>query len=130
MRRNWLTILIFALALAIQVVAPAAVNVALGAGATAVSIEDESGAAPELCLKDGWAADRSQSTPGHLKGHRDACLLCQTHLGGSGVPAPQATTIGRAPVHWTALSWTAADRALPLPARDYARQARGPPTLS
>ena len=127
MRRNWLTILLFALALAIQVVAPVAMNVALAAGAGSVATAVADGG---LCLKDAGAADRSQSPLDHLRAHHDACLLCQLHCDGGATLDARATSIGRAPVYWTALPWTAADRALPVPAAERSHQARAPPVFS
>lgn len=126
MRRNWLTILLFALAMAIQLVAPVLVNVALAGGASSPGAAADGG----LCLRSFDASDRSLPAPDHLKGHRDACLLCQIHCDGAVPWGARAASFGRAPVYWTALPWTAADRALPTPASDYSRQARAPPFFS
>lgn len=130
MRRNWLTVLIFALALAIQVVAPVAVNVALAAGTNAAAVSKPSLVSTELCVKEIGSNDTSQQAPGRLKGHRGDCVLCQAACDGVAQLGARAIQLGRAPVRWTPLPWTVADRALPLPVRDYSRQARAPPTLS
>ncbi|MGJ0504250.1 MAG: DUF2946 family protein [Methylocystis sp.] len=121
MRRNWLTVLLFALALTVQAFAPAAARVAsqLGAG-DAVS---------EFCLNDVASSDQSQA-PAHLKGHRDACLFCQSYCDGAAPLATRVIHLGKAPVQWTALDWTVADRALPTHPQDYSRQARAPPANS
>lgn len=121
MRRNWLTILLFALALAVQALAPAAAHVA-SAGITASAASDET------CFTNVGSTDRTQA-PGHLKGHRDACLFCQSYCDGAAPLGARVIHLGKAPVQWTALFWTVADRALPTPQYDYSRQARGPPAI-
>lgn len=118
MRRNWLTILLFALALAIQAFAPAAAHVATQAGATSV--------VEEICLKDAGSTQPMQ-TPGHLKVH-GLCLFCQSYCDGVAPLAARAVHIGAAPVQWTALSWATASRAPLTFYRDYSRQARAPPS--
>ncbi|MFO1101913.1 MAG: hypothetical protein U1E20_03290 [Methylocystis sp.] len=121
MRRNWLTVLLFALALTVQAFAPAAAHVAsrMGAG----------DAVKEFCFTDVASGDQSQA-PGHVKGQRDACLFCQNHCDGVAPLAARTIHIGKAPVQWTALDWTVADRALPTSPQDYSRQARAPPANS
>jgi hypothetical protein len=121
MRRNWLTVLLFALALTVQAFAPAAAQVAsrLGVG----------GAVSEFCFNDIASSDQSQA-PAPAKGHREACLFCQNHCDGVAPLAARAIHLGKAPVQWTALDWTVADRALPTPPQDYSRQARAPPANS
>ncbi|MBG0796606.1 hypothetical protein IYX23_02690 [Methylocystis sp. L43] len=121
MRRNWLTVLLFALALTVQAFAPAAAQVAsrLGAG-DAVS---------EFCFTDVASSDQSQA-PAHAKGHRDVCLFCQNHCDGVAPLAARVIHLGKAPVQWTALDWTVADCALPTRLQDFSRQARAPPANS
>lgn len=131
MRRNWFTILLFAMALALQVVAPVAVNVAMATRAEAAAVSAGGViAAGELCLKDAGAGGPSREAPAHLKGHRDACLLCQAYCGGVAPVGARAARLGMAPVHWTALAWTQTDRVLPAAPHDYSRLARGPPSNS
>lgn len=124
MRRNWLTTLLFALALVVQTMAPAAANVASAAG-LGTSI-----ASDELCFKVAGSTDQSQQSPGQSKGHRDVCLLCQSYCDGVAPLGARVIHLGKAPVQWTALFWTVADRALPTPQHDYSRQARAPPAIS
>jgi hypothetical protein len=121
MRRNWLSVLLFALALTVQAFAPGAAHVAsrMGAG----------DAVKEFCLTDFASGDQSQA-PGQAKGQRDACLFCQNHCDGVAPLAARTIHIGKAPVQWTALDWTVADRALPTSPQDFSRQARAPPANS
>ncbi|MGD9543510.1 MAG: DUF2946 family protein [Methylocystis sp.] len=121
MRRNWLTVLLFALALTVQALAPAAAHVAprLGAGDVIKA----------FCLNDVAASDDDQG-PARVKSHRDACLFCQTYCNGVAPLAARVIHLGKAPVQWTALDWTVADRALPTHPQDYSRQARAPPANS
>ncbi|WP_292528539.1 DUF2946 family protein [Methylocystis sp.] len=121
MRRNWLTVLLFALALAVQAFAPAAAHVATRMGAGDFL--------SEFCVTDVASSDQSQA-PDHAKGHRDVCLFCQNHCDGVAPLAARVIFLGKAPVQWTALDWTVADRALPTPPLDYSRQARAPPANS
>lgn len=118
MRRNWLTVLLFAFALTLQALAPAAGHVAsrMGAG----------DAVKELCFADIGADDQSQD-PASTKGRRQACLFCQSYCDGVAPLAARVIHLGKAPVQWTALNWTVADRALPTHPQDYSRQARAPP---
>jgi hypothetical protein len=121
MRRNWLTVLLFALALTVQAFAPVAAGVAsrIGAG----------DALKEFCFTDVASGDQTQA-PGHAKRPRDACLFCQNHCDGVAPLAARTIHFGKAPVQWTALDWTVADRALPTSPQDYSRQARAPPANS
>lgn len=121
MRRNWLTVLLFALALSVQAFAPAAAHVAsrMGAG----------DAVNEFCFTDIASSGQSQD-PAHLKSHRDACLFCQSYCDGVAPLAARTIHFGKAPVQWTALDWTVADRALPTHPQDFSRQARAPPANS
>lgn len=122
MRRNWLTVLLFALALAVQAIAPAAANVAMAkAGA--------SRAAVELCASAADAGDRQQA-PSRLHHHRDACPLCQAYCDGVAPLVSRSLATGLPPVLWTAQFWTTANRTLPTPHSEYSWQARAPPSYS
>jgi len=118
MRRNWLTTLLFALALAVQAIAPAVAHVASQTGA--------SSAIKEVCFKSAAPIEPAQ-TPGHLKSRHDLCLFCQSYCDGVAPLAARAIHFVAAPVCWTALAWTEADRSLASLSRDYSRQARAPP---
>lgn len=125
MRRNWFGVLVFALALTIQVMAPVAANVGMA------RTSDEAGRTFSLCLQDGGSpADNSRQLPGHNDRHRDACPLCQVCCDGLAPIEARPNDVGRAPVQWTALAWTVADRVLPAPRHDHSRQARAPPAFS
>jgi hypothetical protein len=121
MRRNWLKVLLFALALTVQAFAPAAAQVATRMGA--------GDAVSEFCFTEIGSGDQTQA-PGQAKSHRDVCLFCQNHCDGVAPLAARVILLGKAPVQWTALDWTVADRALPTPPLDYSRQARAPPANS
>lgn len=124
MRRNWLTVLLFALAMAVQAFAPVAGNVAIAKNLRGA------GESIELCLKAAVSAGDQQQAPGQLHSHRDACALCQAYCDGVAPLAARLAPLGMAPVQWTALHWSVADRALPTPHHDYSRQARAPPSHS
>jgi len=124
MQSKWLTALLFALALAIQAFAPVAGNVAV-----ARSLGD-AGETVDLCLDGASSAGDRHQAPGHLHGHRGACALCQAFCDGLAPLAARLVSPGMAPVQWTALDWTARDRALPTRLHDFSRQARAPPSLS
>ncbi len=126
MRRNWRSALwLVALALAVQVFAPAVDNVAMS-WASGVPRSPA-----EICLRaGGGSADDTQQIPGPHDRYRDACLSCQLCTGGVAPLASRPNLVGEAPVQWTTLAWTVADRALPAPRYEYSHQARAPPVLS
>lgn len=122
MRRNWVSGLLFALALAFQAAAPVAATVAM-----------ERGSSPsvEICLKAaGKAAASDNQLPGPHDSKRDICALCEFCCSGVAPLEARPNPVGLAPVQWTALAWTVADRALPALRHDHARQARAPPFVS
>ncbi len=121
MRRNWLTVFIFVLALAVQAMAPAAVNAAVAKGASAT------GPWIELCLSGADGGSQKQA-PGHS--HRDSCPLCQISCDGFAPPALRHIVLDEAPVPTARFAWIVADRVLPVPDPDFARQARAPPAIS
>lgn len=123
MRRNWLTVLLFALALVVQTIAPAAANVVMAKAGGSI-------AAAELCASAGGDASDRQQGPGRLHHHRDACPLCQAYCDGVAPLVSRPLAAGQPPALWTALSWTTVNRAPPPPAADHARQARAPPSYS
>jgi hypothetical protein len=123
MRRKWYGVLLFALALAIQALAPAAANVALAAAPNEYRLSIQS------CLQSGDPAGANQ-LPGHHEGQCDACLMCQASCCGVAPLAARPSSAGLAPVQWTALAWTVADRALPAPRHESSHQPRAPPALS
>lgn len=124
MRRNWIGVLVFALALTVQVLAPGLVNVGMAQAA------NDAERTLSLCLNAGGeSADRSQQLPGDHNQHRDGCPLCQFCCGGIAPIEARPNQVGRAPVQWTALARTVADRVLPAPPHDHSRQARAPPAL-
>jgi hypothetical protein len=123
MRRKWYSVLLFALALAVQALALAAANVAL---ATAPG---EYRTSIQLCLQSGDSAGDNQ-LPGHHEGQRDACFMCQVSCCGVAPLEARPNPVGLAPVQWTALAWTVADRALPAPRHESSHQPRAPPAIS
>jgi hypothetical protein len=124
MPRNWRSVLLFALALAIQALAPAAANFAMArpSGDLRSSII--------LCLQTGGSAGDRQQLPGHHDRQRDDCPLCQISCSGVAPLEARPNFAGLAPVQWTALAWTVADRALPAPRHEYSHPARAPPVFS
>jgi hypothetical protein len=124
MRRNWRNVLLFAAALAIQALAPAAAAIAM-ARPFAGSLSSI-----EICLEIRGSAGDQQQLPGHNDRSRDACPLCQICCSGAAPLEARPNLAGLAPVQWTALAWTVADRALPAPRHEYSHQARAPPILS
>ncbi len=121
MPRRWLTSLLFVLALTVQVFTPVANGVAASRG---VDIHGLS----EICLNAGGAGHDRQS-PGRAHSHHD-CALCQAFCDGVAPVASRFVNFGRSPVQWTEVRWTFAERALPGNWRDFARQARAPPSFS
>ncbi len=123
MRRSWRSVLLFALALAIQALAPAAsaIGAARPFGGSRASFE--------ICLQAGGFAGNEQ-LPGHHDRQRDACPLCQMSCSGVAPLEARPTLAGLAPVQWTALAWTVADRALPAPRHEHSHQPRAPPLFS
>jgi len=122
MRRNWLSVLFFALTLAVLAMAPGASRLAMAGGGFT---------AGEPCLSSGGdqTPDRRES-PGHGDHHSDCCFPCGACGDGVAPVASRPLHIGMAPVQWRSLAWTAADRALPAARRDHSRQARAPPSHS
>jgi hypothetical protein len=126
MHRSWRGVLLFALALAIQAFAPAAANIAMAqpSGDSRVSFV--------ICLQTGGSpADQQHRLPGqHNNRQHDACPLCQISCSGVAPLEARPNLAGLAPVQWTALAWTVADRALPAPRHESSHQPRAPPALS
>jgi len=126
MRRNWCgALLLFVLALAVQAVAPATANIAMSRtfGEPRFSIE--------VCSRagDGFADDNHQLPNPHDR-HHGACIICQLCCNGVAPLAVRPNLVGEAPVQWTTLAWTVADRALPAPRHEHSHRARAPPVLS
>ncbi|PPD41678.1 MAG: hypothetical protein CTY15_13260 [Methylocystis sp.] len=121
---RWLTSILFALALAVQAFSPVASGVAAASGADGHGLS-------EICLKVGPDHDRHRTPGHHTHGHHESCVLCQAFCDGVAPVATRPVLVtGMAPVLWTEVQWTVADRALPAHGRDYARQARAPPIFS
>jgi hypothetical protein len=123
MRRKWRSVLLFALALAFQALAPAAANVALAAAS------DDIRASIQICLQSGGPAGKND-LPGQTDRQHDACLICQVNCNGVAPLEARPNPVGLAPVQWTALAWTVADRALPALRHDSSHQPRAPPAFS
>lgn len=120
MRRQWICALLFALALAFQAAAPVAAHIVM----------ERRGSSGEVCLTTvAKAVDESQ-LPGHHDSGHDLCALCGVWCSGVAPLEARPNPVGLAPVQWTALAWTVADRAMPALRHDHARQARAPPSLS
>lgn len=72
MRRNWFSVVLFALALALQAFGPAAANVAMAQASA------ETRQSFALCLQSGGvSAGDYHPLPGQKDRHRDSCPLCQ-----------------------------------------------------
>jgi hypothetical protein len=125
MRRNWISVLLFALALAIQALAPTAANVAIAQGSA------ETRQSLALCSQIGDVpADDFGRLPGHGNHHSGACLLCQICCDGVAPFEARPSQVCRVPVQWTALAWMAMHSAMPAPRVEHSRQARAPPAFS
>lgn len=128
MRRHWLTALLFVLAMVAQTIAPATSHVALAKGAAGRSIVVMASGA--FCLTAGGAATDENRAPGKSGHHHDQCPLCQSLCDGAAPPDFRAAFNASAPGAPMALPWRAAQRALPAPDFNFARQARAPPSFS
>jgi hypothetical protein len=124
MRRDWTSVPLFALALVIQTTALAAMNVVMkrASGADRSSIE--------FCLQQASGGGEQRRSPGRGQDHHDSCPICQVCCDGLAPYEARLQNIGMAPVQSAGLAWTVADRALPAPRRDSARQPRAPPAFS
>ncbi len=125
MRRNWFSVVLFALALALQAFGPAAANVAMAQASA------ETRQSFALCLQSGGvSAGDYHPLPGQKDRHRDSCPLCQICCDGIASYEARLNQVAGAPVQWSALSWTSADCALPSPRHEHSHQARAPPVFS
>jgi hypothetical protein len=115
---------LFALAVAVQALAPVAADFAMAKASG-------DGASFEICVDSGGVAHHHRHhnrAPGH--DGSDACPLCQVCCSGVALIEAKPDHVGMAPVQWTPLAWTAADRVLAASRRDHAHQARAPPSFS
>ncbi|WP_363349309.1 DUF2946 family protein [Methylocystis echinoides] len=122
MPRRWLTFALFALALAVQAITPAANGVATAHEAFGLS---------EICL-NAAAEHASQKAPGHTHRHHrhHDCALCQSFCDGVAPVAARPMTLGVRSVDWAPVQWAASERLPVATPRDFARQARAPPSFS
>lgn len=121
MRLLWAKVLLFALALAFQATAPVAASIAMERGF---------GLSAELCLPADGKSVGETRLPGPHDARHELCALCAVSCSGVAPLEARPNPVGLAPVQWTALAWTVADRALPALRHDHARQARAPPHRS
>jgi len=114
---------LFVVALAVQAFLPVTNGVAASRG---IDLRGPN----EICLKTGGPDQDGDQGPGHVHRSRHDCALCQAFCDGVAPVAARPIALGRAPVQWKDVCWAAADRVLPVPLRDYDRQARAPPGFS